>query len=376
MTHNQPIMSGGERSVPEGAPDHSLQKGSEPGTSITQATYDPQRRHTCWTLNNWTAEDLERLRAYHLNTKSVRYGCWSQEIAETTGTPHLEGYTAWSTTMSLEAFKSKVSATPEHPKGRLRYEPQTKGTAQENHDYCAGLVEKKGNKLNDTLETFGEIPQQGARTDWRKAVEQVRARAPVVDVIGDQPHLLPAIRALERFATLTHQPPKDRDVRVVYIAGPAGCGKTRAIHTAYPNAYWKPEGQWWDGYEHQEVVVLDDFYSDIPYAQLLRVLDRYPLRLPVKGGFVPANYTTVLITSNAQLEDQYPNITGFKRHALNRRVACVITATNQIAAEDIPDALQTPYARDQEQTPPSVCPANAPAHSADDPGQRSGASLL
>ena len=33
------------------------------------------------------------------------------------------------------------------------------------------------------------------------------------------------------------------------------------------------------------------------YVQLLKVLDRYPLQLPVKGGFVYAQYTTVIITS-------------------------------------------------------------------------------
>jgi len=332
-------------------------------SDATDATPSIKLRHTCWTINNWTAEELERVRSYHSTVKSVTYGCWSQEVGET-GTPHLQGYTAWRNTMSLEAFKRKISP-------RLHYEKYMAGTAQENHNYCAGLVPKKGNKLNPTFEETGELPQQGERTDWKRAVQQIREHLPVVDVIADQPHLTPNIRALERLATLTHQPPKNRDVRVLYITGASGCGKTRAIHQAYPDAYWKPEGQWWDGYDNQEVVVLDDYYSDIPYAQLLRVLDRYTLRLPVKGGFVPAAYTTVLITSNADLNDQYPNITGAKRHAMNRRIHCVIQAHNKSATQDITDALHTQAPRDEDHTPPSLRPADDPTENpTDDEGQR------
>lgn len=314
---------------PSGGP-HADHPTASPGSSITQATYDAdaKRRHTPWTINNWSPEELERVRDYHHNTKSVRYGCWAQEVS-TTGTPHLQGYTCWTNSMSLEAFKRKLG-------GRLHYELYTGGTAQENHDYCAGLVEKKGNRLNPTFEEYGTLPTQGDRTDWRRAVDQVRARTPVVDVIAEQPHLLPTIRALERLATLTRQPPNDRDVRTLYIHGPAGCGKTRAIHEAYPDAYWKPDGPWWDGYEGHSVVVLDDYYGDLPYSQLLRVLDRYPLRLPVKGGFVPAEFTTVLITSNARLDEQYPGIPQpDRREALYRRIHCVVDAGNAISPEII-----------------------------------------
>jgi len=352
------IIDDDETSTPPAGNGPSVRSPASPGTSITQATYDAvdatiKRRQTPWTINNWTPAELELVRAYHSNTKSVRYGCWSQEVGET-GTPHIQGYTCWNNSMSLEAFKKKLG-------GRLHYELHTMGTAQENHNYCAGLVPKKGNKLNPTFEEHGELPQQGDRTDWRKAVEQVRSRQPVVDVIADQPHLLPNIRALERYATLTRQPPKDRDVRVLYIHGPAGCGKTRAIHEAYPDAFWKPEGQWWDGYEGQPVVVLDDYYGDLPYAQLLKVLDRYPLRLPVKGGFAPAEYTTVLITSNAMLDEQYPGILGKKREALYRRIHCVVDGGKRIDAEHITDVHRQAPIRPQVRYPQAHHPSDDPS---------------
>lgn len=171
---------------------------------------------------------------------------------------------------------------------------------------------------------------------------------------------------MERYATLTRQPPNDRDVRVLYITGRAGCGKTRAIHESFPNAFWKPEGDWWDGYEGQAVVVLDDYYGDLAYKTALRVLDRYPLRLPVKGGFVPAEFTTVVITSNATLDEQYPNIIGTRREALYRRIHRVIQADSGISTEIITDALQDAPHHPQVQVPKVRHPADDatpdPAH--------------
>lgn len=329
MSHNHPMSDNAHH---EGDHSRVVPEGSTEEAQYYPPTYDPQRRHACWTINNWTPEELAALRAYGPSMKSCRYMCWSQEIAPTTGTPHLQGYTAWTTTMSLQAFKKKLG-------GRLRFEANTVATAQQNRDYCSGMCEKKGYTLNPTFEEFGELPKQGDRTDWRSAVEMIRSRAPVVDVIYEQPHLVPAIRALERLATLSNKPPKDRDVRVIYIHGSSGCGKTRSIHAAFPDAYWKPNGEWWDAYDGEQVVVLDDFYGDIQHALLLRVLDRYPLRVPFKGGFYPAHWTTVIISSNARLDDQYQSITGTKREPLYRRIHRVIDADDGISPESITHAL-------------------------------------
>lgn len=357
MLHSHPMSSNAQ---PEGDHSRVVPEDHQEEAQYYPPTSDPTRRHTCWTINNWTAEELELCRRYHESRKSVRYHCFSQEVGES-GTPHIQGYTAWTTTMSLNAFKRALG-------GRLHYTTNTVATAQQNRDYCAGLVPKKGNTLNPTFEEFGELPKQGDRTDWRSAVEMIRARTPVENVIYEQPHLTPAIRALERLATLSNKPPKDRDVRVLYIHGTSGCGKTRSIHAAFPDAYWKPNGEWWDAYDGEQVVVLDDFYGDIQHALLLRVLDRYPLRVPFKGGFAPAHWTTVIISSNARLDDQYQSITGTKREPLYRRIHCVIDADDGISPEHITNALREAPCRPQVPCRKAVRPPS------DDPSCAAGSS--
>lgn len=117
-------------------------------------------------------------------------------------------------------------------------------------------------------------------------------------------------------------PRKEKTWCSVYV-GPPGVGKTRAVAQNIGEAasYWKPRGPWWDGYSGQKYVVLDDFYGWIPFSELLRVLDRYPLRVPIKGAFVEFTSEVIYITSNKDPEEWYDkeNIHG-TLEALFRRI--------------------------------------------------------
>lgn len=253
-------------------------------------------RFTCWTLNNYTKEEITTCVTYA--QKCASYMCWSEEECPTTGTPHLQGYVHWTSARSLNKFKTAISP-------RLHYEPYTMGTAAQNRAYCQGMVEKKGMKVNPTFQEYGEIPKQGERTDWTLALEHLNTGT-VADAVSQQPHLLPAIRALQTYKQMglkgTH-----RDVEVIVLVGPPGCGKTRYAWDTYPDLYTKPDGPWFDGYANQDTILLDDYYGNLPYAQLLKMCDRYPLLLPVKGGFVAAAYSTIIITSNAKPKRWYPH---------------------------------------------------------------------
>lgn len=64
------------------------------------------------------------------------------------------------------------------------------------------------------------------------------------------------------------------------------------------DVYFKsPESIWFDGYDGQRTVVLDDFRKNwMTFGFLLRVLDVYPLQVQRKGSSVYANWTQVFIT--------------------------------------------------------------------------------
>jgi len=89
-------------------------------------------------------------------------------------------------------------------------------------------------------------------------------------------------------------------------------------------------GTWWDGYEGQHTVIIDEFYSWLRYDFFLRLTDRYPLQVETKGGSVQFVSRRIVFTSNTQPTEWYPNIQD--RAAFNRRIGAVFAFPDQSAA--------------------------------------------
>lgn len=240
-------------------------------------------RTVVFTLFNYTDAHIKSLRDY---SKECVYLIFGYEICPTTQRPHLQAFACYKNPRSIDKFIADYPG--------VHVEKQ-RGTHKQASDYC---------KKEGKYEEFGELPAQGTRTDWSNAVEQLNSGSSVVDVINEQPQLLPAQRALREYKMMTLKPLR-REVKVYVLIGDAGTGKTRYAYDNHPDLYSKPRGEWWDGYTGQKSILLDDYYGYLPYCELLRVLDRYPYLVPYKGGFVNAQWDTVIITSNKSPEKWY-----------------------------------------------------------------------
>jgi len=102
-------------------------------------------------------------------------------------------------------------------------------------------------------------------------------------------------------------PPRTEATEVIVIQGPTGTGKSKWALDNFPGAYWKQRSQWWDGYEGQETVILDEFYGWLPFDLLLRLCDRYPLLVESKGGQINMSAKRIVITTNAVPNAWYKN---------------------------------------------------------------------
>lgn len=112
-------------------------------------------------------------------------------------------------------------------------------------------------------------------------------------------------------------------VRKCYLFwGVTGSGKSRlAWEQAGMDAYSKdPRTKFWDGYRDHRSVVLDEFRGAIDIAHLLRWLDRYPVRVEIKGSTTPLLMETIWITSNLHPKDWYPGLDEDTLNALLRRL--------------------------------------------------------
>lgn len=112
-------------------------------------------RRFCFTVNNYTAEELNRIHA-HLDSDHVVYGICGQEVGEE-GTPHVQGFVIYRGPQRFSYFHRNACE-------RAHLEV-ARGTSQEASDYC----EKEGN-----FTKHGELPSsQGKRTDIERFKEWV-----------------------------------------------------------------------------------------------------------------------------------------------------------------------------------------------------------
>lgn len=120
--------------------------------------------------------------------------------------------------------------------------------------------------------------------------------------------------------------PSDRgNISVSVLCGPPGCGKTRLAASMVDanDVYWKsPCNKWWDGYRGQKFVILDDFDGEsIGYSHLKRWFDRYPCLVETKGGTVPLQAETFVVTTNVHSVEWYPRVPRIHVRAILRRLS-------------------------------------------------------
>lgn len=237
-------------------------------------------RYWVFTLNNYTDDDEKRLLDAHpAFLRGFQYG---RELGSQENTPHLQGVLCTVQPVRLAGLRRRFG-------NRFHWE----------RCRSVGASLRYTAKDGDVV-SIGEIgnSKQGTRTDIQEAVDCLVLHRDLNRVKREFPTVYVKYpRGLSSLLTVEARTAKPK---VVWIYGPTGVGKTRYVVKHFGDNLWISSGslQWFDGYFGQETALLDDFRgSDCSLHFLLRVLDRYPLRVPVKGGFVQWAPCRIFITS-------------------------------------------------------------------------------
>ena len=248
-----------------------------------------------FTLNNYTEGDVQRYKDMTFNYLVLGY-----EVGES-GTRHIQGYVIFKRAYRLSQLKKL------DPRAHWDL-PHT--VDPENYCMKGGDYEQIDNRA------------QGKRNDLKTACEVVKTHG-LDRMIDELPHMY--VKYHSGFDKLVQRKgPRTEKPIVIWIYGETGVGKTRCVFEREPNIWISGKNlRWWQGYCNQEAVLFDDFRSDFcTYHELLRILDRYPYQVEVKGGSVEFTSKRIYITSPYSPTDCY--LTVEDKDQLTRRIDGII----------------------------------------------------
>ncbi len=257
---------------------------------------------------NWCFTDFELLdwAKIHSEDDDIRYICWGEETCPKTKRKHYQGWIQVNKKKRLGGIKKTCLSKKIHLES-------CRGTEQENEKYCQ----------KDNLYTHvGEFVTQGQRTDLNELKKILDGGGTLENIATENfQAFIQYNRGFQEYKKIIDKKlrKKFRIVKTIHMHGATGSGKTRKA-MEYPDVY-KIQGkqlQWWDGYEGEKTLVIDEYNNDIGITELLGILDGYQLRLAIKGSFTYANWDTVIITSNYRR--LHPSAKKLHRRALKRRI--------------------------------------------------------
>lgn len=256
---------------------------------------------------------------------SANYSIIGKETCPTTGRKHLQCYAYWE---NQKTYGSLInSANKLLRENGCEYKLLVaNGSAKQNQAYCS----KEQNYTE-----FGELPTQGQRSDITTFRDAILSGATEEDLIMEFPSMMAQYdRFYRRVKTMMAEKESKKMIppEITVIIGDAGAGKTRLVYEKHDidDIYRIITGDgsdgslWWDGYNGQDVILIDDFNNDIKLGYMLQLLDRYPMRLQVKGGTTYRCATKIYITTNLELHQWYPNCQSRHSEAIRRRIHNVI----------------------------------------------------
>jgi len=276
------------------------------------------RSHQC---RGWAFTQYEKIDKYHERWKTCGFVQWmiyGREVCPTTGRPHLQGALYSASKLTMQQIKDGLNSQTIH------LEPWYAG-ADANARYCS--------KDADDVVEYGKRPRQGARTDLQKIKEICEEKKSMRAVI-DEATSYQQLQVAKVIFTYIRPPTRD-NMEVHWYYGPTGTGKSHTAHMeAGEDAYvCNATNQWWDGYDGHKTVIIDDYRRDFcKFHELLRLFDKYPLRVPIKGAYLPLCMERIYITSPLHPRSTWEGRTEEDIQQLLRRITFILHFSDRYTA--------------------------------------------
>ncbi len=262
-------------------------------------------RSKSWVFTDFTLKKFEEKEFEN----DFQYLCYGVEICPRTQRKHHQGFLQSHQKKTLRSIKRLLGLRQVHLE-------KMRGTPAQ-----AILYAKKEGDFHE----WGVVTSQGQRSD-------INALKTLIDEGANESTLAETNfrlfcqygRGLQRYSRLRRES-QSRDFRfvsVILLTGLTGTGKTRFGSRYASFTIRGSDLAWWDGYEGQRCILIDEYANDVRITKLLGLLDGYQLRLAVKGDFTYAQWTTVFISTN--LATLHAEARPVHQAALARRISLTL----------------------------------------------------
>lgn len=253
-----------------------------------------------------------------------------KEICPETKREHYQGYVRFPNPRALTGVRKLFTHKVRTAAGGMGYPGHwtpCKGTEQDNFNYCTkddDIVIEFGTREVMPDGTPADDKHQGKRNDIIAVREMVLAGNGMTQIVM-QSNSYQAIKIAETMLKYI-EPGRSWMPEVTWLYGPTGTGKSKLAFELCPDAWVSGEtGRWFEGYDAHEDVILDDFRGDFcKFHVLLRLLDRYPYRVEVKGASRQFLAKRIVITSCHPPHLAYAARKDEDLRQLGRRIARII----------------------------------------------------
>lgn len=235
------------------------------------------------------------------------YLVYQVEVAPDTGRMHVQGYCEFKRSVRLNSAKKLLVLPTAH------FEPR-QGSRAQARNYC---MKEESRAVDGDFGPweYGEWAEgETKRSDLQTAIESIQNGKDWKDLVEENPAV--SIRYWKGLFLVWSQfncKPRDGTTPVynIYIHGDSRVGKTRFAHWLRGRQASVPYSGyikgWWENYMGQQWSIYDDFdgkpHMDI--GDFKKICDRYPVRVPYKGGSVEYRATINIFTSNISPIDWY-----------------------------------------------------------------------